>query len=67
MFYKQASKQDFPYDTNRVCYKRFQFRQKQCCEVGAVIRGAEIKLPPGAEITNCGSGSFLFTTDLKKL
>jgi hypothetical protein len=26
-----------------------------------------IKLPPGAgaEITNCGSGSFLFTTDLK--
>jgi hypothetical protein len=33
--------------------------------------GAEIKLPPGdgAEITKCGSssGSFLFTTDLKKL
>jgi hypothetical protein len=30
-------------------------------------RGAEFKLPPGAgaEITNCGSGSFLFTTDLK--
>ena len=32
--------------------------------------GAEIKLPPGdgAEITKCGSssGSFLFTTDLKK-
>jgi hypothetical protein len=30
---------------------------------------AEFKLPPGAgaEITNCGSGSFLFTTDLKKL
>jgi hypothetical protein len=31
-------------------------------------RGDEIKLPPGAgaEITNCGSGSFLFTPDLKK-
>ncbi len=30
---------------------------------------AEIKLPPGAagaEITNCDSGSFRFTTDLKK-
>ncbi len=29
-------------------------------------RGAEIKVPPEAEITNCGSSSFLFTTDLKK-
>ncbi len=31
-------------------------------------RGAEIKLRPGdgAEITNCSSGSFLFTTQLKK-
>ncbi len=32
---------------------------------------AEIKLPlgagAGAEITNCGSGSFLFTTDLKNI
>jgi hypothetical protein len=30
-------------------------------------RGAEIKLPPGTgvEITNCGSGSFLFTTDVR--
>jgi hypothetical protein len=29
---------------------------------------SEIKLPPGAEaeIMNCGSGSFLFTTDLRK-
>jgi hypothetical protein len=27
---------------------------------------AEIKLPPGTESTNCGSGSFLFTRDLKK-
>jgi hypothetical protein len=29
---------------------------------------AEIKLPPGAgsEKTNCGFGSFLFTTDLKE-
>ncbi len=38
-----------------------------CC--GAESRGAKIKLPPGAgaEITNCGSGSFLFTTDFKKL
>jgi hypothetical protein len=26
----------------------------------------EIKLTAGAEITNCGSGSFLFTTELKK-
>jgi hypothetical protein len=28
----------------------------------------EMKLPPGAgaEISNCGSGSFLLTTDLKK-
>jgi hypothetical protein len=35
---------------------------------GAESRGAEIKLPPGdgAEIRTCGSGSFLFTTDLKK-
>jgi hypothetical protein len=35
---------------------------------GAVAesREAEIKLPPGAEIKNCGSGSFLFITDLKK-
>jgi hypothetical protein len=32
-------------------------------------REAEIKLPPGAgaEITNCGSSSFLFFKDLKKL
>jgi hypothetical protein len=31
-------------------------------------RRAEIKLPPGAgaEITNCGSGFFLFIKDLKK-
>ncbi len=41
---------------------------KQCCGTGAESRGAEIKLPPeaGAEITNCGFGAFLFTTDLKK-
>jgi hypothetical protein len=40
----------------------------QCCGAGAGNRGAEIKLPPGAragaEITNCGSSSFLFITDL---
>jgi hypothetical protein len=37
-------------------------------QAGAESRGAEIKLPPGAgaEITHLGSGSFLFTTDLKK-
>jgi hypothetical protein len=39
--------------------------------VRSLSRGAEIKLPPEAgttaEITNCGSGSFLFTSDLKKL
>jgi hypothetical protein len=31
-------------------------------------QGAEIELPPGAgaEIINCGSGSFLFVTDVKK-
>ncbi len=31
-------------------------------------RGVEIRLHPGAgaEIINCGSGSFLFITDLKK-
>jgi hypothetical protein len=30
--------------------------------------GAEIKLPrgAGADITNCGSGSFIFIKDLKK-
>ncbi len=40
---------------------------KQCC--GAESRGAEIKLPPvaGVKITHWGSGSFLFTTDLKKV
>jgi hypothetical protein len=34
----------------------------------AESREAEIKFPPeaGAEITNCGSGSFLFFTDLRK-
>jgi hypothetical protein len=45
----------------------FPLSVKQCC--GTESRGAEIKLPPGAgaEITNCGSGSFfLFTTDFKK-
>jgi hypothetical protein len=38
------------------------------CGAGALSRGAEIEMPPGAgaEITNCGSGSFLFITDLKK-
>ncbi len=36
----------------------------QCC--GAESREAEIKLPPGAEIKICGSGSFLFITDLKE-
>jgi hypothetical protein len=33
-------------------------------------RGAEIKLPVGAGITNCGPGSYLFTTEeilLKKI
>jgi hypothetical protein len=35
------------------------WRFNQCC-------GAEVKLPAGAEITNCGCGFFLFTTDLKK-
>jgi hypothetical protein len=41
---------------------------KKCCGAGAESRGAEIKLPPvaGAEITHLGSGSFLFTTDMKK-
>jgi hypothetical protein len=29
-------------------------------------RGAQIKLPAGAEITNYSSGSFLFVKDLKK-
>jgi hypothetical protein len=29
-------------------------------------QGVEIKLPLQADITNCSSGSFLFTTDLKK-
>ncbi len=40
----------------------------QCCGAGAKSRGAGIKLAPGAgaEITNCGSGYFLFITDLKK-
>jgi hypothetical protein len=40
----------------------------QCCGAGADSRGAKIKLPlgAGAEITNCGSSSFLFMTDLKK-
>jgi hypothetical protein len=35
---------------------------------GAESRGTEIKLPPGAgaEITNCGSGSFLFIKYLNK-
>jgi hypothetical protein len=37
-------------------------------QAGAESRGVETKLPPGtgAEITNCGSASFLFTTDLTK-
>ncbi len=41
---------------------------QQCCGAGAESRGAKIKLPhgAGAEITNCGSGSLIFTTDLKK-
>jgi hypothetical protein len=44
-----------------------------CCGAGAESRGPEIKLPPGAragagaKITNCGSYSFLFITDMKKL
>jgi hypothetical protein len=46
-----------------------EFR-KQCfgAGAGAESRGAEIKLTTGtrAKITNCGSGSFLFTADLKK-
>ncbi len=39
----------------------------QCWGAGAEGRGAEIKLPPGpgAEITNCVFGSFLFIRDLK--
>jgi hypothetical protein len=41
-----------------------------CCGAVAERQRAEIKLPPGAgaEITKygSGSGSFLFTTDLKK-
>jgi hypothetical protein len=28
--------------------------------------GAEIKVPPESEIMNCGSGSLLFTAELKK-
>ncbi len=44
---------------------------KQCWGAGAEGRGAKIALPPraGAEITNCGSGSFLpffLIKDLKK-
>jgi hypothetical protein len=48
---------------NRQVCPAFLLSVKQCC--GTESRGAEIKLPPGAgaEITNCGSGSFLFTTD----
>jgi hypothetical protein len=51
---------DFSYSSDIYC-------TYQCC--GAESRGAEIKLPPGAgaEITNRGSGSFLFSTDMKKL
>jgi hypothetical protein len=39
----------------------------QCCGAGVVSRGAKIKFPPraGAEITNCGSGFFLFIKDNK--
>jgi hypothetical protein len=50
----------------------YRYMITQCCGAGAGAdsRGAEIKLPPGAgaEITNFGSGSFLFTgtTDFKK-
>ncbi len=45
----------------------YNWGYKQCC--GAESRGAEIKLPPvaGVKITHWGSGSFLFTTDLKKV
>ncbi len=48
--------------------EKIEFNSLQCCGAGAESRGAEIKLPPEAraEITNCGSGSILFTTDLKK-
>ncbi len=38
----------------------------QCCGAGAKNRGAEIKLPARAEVTNFGSGYFLFIKDLKK-
>jgi hypothetical protein len=45
----------------------FLFCYHQYYGAGAESRGAEIS-PPGAraEITNCGSGFFLFNTDLKK-
>jgi hypothetical protein len=48
--------------------KYFSIKVNQCCGAGAESRGAEITLPTGAgaEIKNCGSGSYLFTTDSKK-
>jgi hypothetical protein len=45
----------------------FYFVPTSVVENGAESRGAEIKMPPGTEITNCGSSSFLFKTDLKKV
>jgi translation initiation factor 2 gamma subunit (eIF-2gamma) len=48
--------------------KEAQVRRFQSFQAVLPSRGAEIELPPGAgaEITNSGSGSFLFTTDLKR-
>jgi hypothetical protein len=38
----------------------------QLSGAGAESQGAEIKLPPEAKCEIMNSGSFLFTTDLKK-
>jgi hypothetical protein len=48
----------------KIVVKSILFRVLWIADCGA---GAKIKLPPGAgaEITNCGSGSFLIITDLK--
>jgi hypothetical protein len=58
----QEDQTEIPQSVARV---RFLLCSHQCCGAGADSRGAEIKLPPGAGITNCGSGSFLFKTNLK--
>jgi hypothetical protein len=42
---------------NLILFENCKATSRQRC-------GAEIKLPSGAEIENCGSGSFLFTIDV---